>query len=841
MGFKGKGQLIQVLAFCLLLMAAPGISAQNSSAQKDSLVRLVKGSSVQLIEKFDKKYRKAVDATFLHNGTFLICDTAFWNVDEKVINAEGHVQLIQEGTVLTSDRLDYYVDDNLAKFRGSLVQLQDRERNTLRTHELDYNTKDSVAVFRKGGAMKDKDGQIMESIDGTYDSKIATFTFSNDVNMFTDSVFVRTTLMNYNTDDDFARFLAPIDFWKDGKMLSSSAGWYDHGAETFFFEGKVHSLSENQEAWSDSLYYYRASENLLMLGHAQIQDTTRNISAVGGRVFYCDTLSRVVLSRDAAVAMQTKEDEKIDTIYFGADTIIYHTIRYCDIPENEISDAKTRLEDINTDPVTEYRQKAAKEAAAAAAEAAKNNPNVPPPPSKRGLKQSAEDAPAVSDSLPDQVRLPARDSLAVRDSLSVGDSLAVADSLAVPSDSLAIADSLAALPPLDTTKVGFLEGIGNVKIFRKDIQVLCDSMRYNDLDSIARFYIDPVVWNDGNRQYTSDSLFVLVKEGGADRASLLSNAFIITQEDSLCFDQIKGTEVVAYFDTTSALRRFDALGGATALFYLEENDALATVNKVECKMLSGLFVEGQLDRVFYFDSPHNDAYPLVQMPVADRTLKGFNWRIDERPSGKSDITSLEVRRSERRAYESRPKAVFKQTDRYFPGYMKGVYREIAVRDSLARLPKPAKTTPVHADSLLVCDSLVVAVADSLSAAVDSTLAQVQADSLALHAAVDSLSAAVVDSMAVVHEPTPAEIKAQLRAQRKAEREAKRAAKQAAREARWAELDARDAAKAEAKRQAALARKREQTRKDLIADQKRQQKEKALLDKYIRMYEQKKNL
>ena len=34
---------------------------------------------------------------------------------------------------------------------------------------------------------------------------------------------------------------------------------------------------------------------------------------------------------------------------------------------------------------------------------------------------------------------------------------------------------------------------------------------------------------------------------------------------------------MAYFDTTRTLRRFDALGGATALFFLTENDALATV------------------------------------------------------------------------------------------------------------------------------------------------------------------------------------------------------------------------------------------------------------------------
>ena len=122
------------------------------------------------------------------------------------------------------------------------------------------------------------------------------------------------------------------------------------------------------------------------------------------------------------------------------------------------------------------------------------------------------------------------------------------------------------------------------------MQLRCDSLRYSDLDSIVRLYKSPVVWNETNRQYTSDSLFVLIKDNKMDRASLNSNAFISVREDSLCFDQIKSSDAMAYFDGEMQLRRFDALGDATALFYLEENDVLATVNKVESRMLSATSV-----------------------------------------------------------------------------------------------------------------------------------------------------------------------------------------------------------------------------------------------------------
>ena len=198
------------------------LSAQEQEPA-DSLVRLVKAQSIELYDQFGRSYRKTIDATFLHNGTYLICDTAIWCVDTKIINCWGHVQRVQDETVLTSDKLDYLIDEDLAQFRGSVVQLRNKKDNLLRTRNLDYNTKDSIAVFRDGGAMRDQDGQVVESREGTYNSTTKLFTFRNQVNMFTDSVFVKTSDLVYDGEQNRMEFVAYVDFWKDGNMLS--AGW----------------------------------------------------------------------------------------------------------------------------------------------------------------------------------------------------------------------------------------------------------------------------------------------------------------------------------------------------------------------------------------------------------------------------------------------------------------------------------------------------------------------------------------------------------------------------------------------------------------------------------------
>jgi len=775
----------------------------------------MKGSSLQLIEVAGVSMRKAVDATFLHNGTYLICDTALWNVETKTIKAWGNVQIIQDETILTSEELDYYIDTDIAQFRGTLVQLKDKQNNTLRTRYLDYNTKDSVAVFKNGGAMRDKDGQIIESLEGTYDSKAKQFAFNRNVNMFTDSVFVKTSVLDYDSETSKAWFKSAIDFWKDGNMMSASSGWYDRGKQTFFFEGNVHSMTEEQESWSDSLFFYRDCNNVLLLGNAQVQDTTRKVSALADRIFYVDSLDKVTLQKRAAVAVRTEEDKKVDTLYFGADTLIYYTMRRCDIPEATVRDAEERVSEMFVDPVTEYRQKAAKAAADAAAEAVKNDPNRPPVGAKKMAKDKGQEAEPEPEGEPETETSSENE-----------------ESAADEGEESAEADTLKVDPPLDTTRIGFMEGIHNVRIFRRDIQVRADSLRYNDLDSIARFYIDPVVWNEGNRQYSSDSLFTLVINGGVDRASLMSNAFIITKEDSLCFDQIKATEVMAYFDSTAALKRFDALGGASAFFYLQENEVYATLNKVESKMLSAVFSNGEIDRVFYFESPKNDAYPIAQLTMEDQRMRGFNWRDDIRPVSRYDITTLELKPSERSEYARHPKAEFKQTDIYFPGYIESVYKGIQARDSLKRERQREEQLKEKLKSQQ--EELMPEEAPAEETAVEEESVAEEVEQAPVENTVQA-----EEKTEEAHELTEAEKKAAEKAARKAAAEAKRQARIAKKEARWAELDARDAAKAAAKEARKLERKRNLTRKALLLQQKQDAKDAAKLERYKKQYEARK--
>ena len=891
--------LRKICVVMLALMAGFPLFAQQQQEEQDSLVVLISAKSAQMVDIEGASYRKVLGpARFLHNDTYLLCDTALWNVETRIIDAWGNVSILQEETVLTSEKLTYLIDDDLAQFRGTLVQLVDKDHNTLRTRHLDYNTKDSVAVFMNGGAMRDKDGQIIESRNGTYDSKIKIFTFENDVNMFTDSIFVRTRDLKYESELDLATFGRATNAWKDDNMLSSEAGWYDRGKELFFFNDNVHVMSEDQEGWCDSLYFNRLTSGIEMLGNAQVSDTTRNVYGLAGRLEYVDSLAKVTMTRKPAVISQTENpDGTIDTVYLGAEKLIYYTLKKCDIDSMVVVDAGKRLESLNIDPVGTFRRKAAEEAAKEKEEAAKNDPNYRPKGSPgrqgnnkpsgpgpsmssparvgAGMKPSAG-RPAASAAPPDSlesVRNALRpglslaklnDSLSVTDSLAISDSLVASDSLAV-SDSLAITDSIAVVPP-DTTKIGFLEAIGKVKIYKKDMQVVCDSLLYSDLDSLARLFKEPIIYQEITRQYTADSVALVVEGGGMEKASLMSNAFIAIKEDETHFDQIKGAEMMAYFDEKGALERFDVLGGANALFYLEENGVLATVNKAESKMLSATFKGGELQRVYYFEQAKNDGYPVVQLSDDDRTLKGFNWQPEKRPADRYAVTPLSLRPSQRKSYEARPRATFVQTERYFPGYIGDIYRQIEVRDSLRLVRQREKAIAdrqaaerARMDSLALADSLIradsLALRDSL-ALKDSlaTLARIDSlatadsirmvsDSLALVAKADSLAAMTPEQIAAAEKEAArkAAKEAHLKARQeaKAAREAKKKKKQEEREAHWAELDKRDADKLAAKEAKRLEKERMHKRKVLKTAARQAERDARTLEKYRQKYEKQK--
>jgi len=741
--------LLALSVLCPMLL-----SAQGKGADSDSLVRLLSATSAETIEKGTEIRKVIGPAVFLHNDTYLKCDTAFWYVNRDYIDAIGRVSIEQENTILTSDKMHYIINRDLAQFRGDLVELKDKEGNLLRTTNLDYNTKDSVGIFRTGGSMRDKDGNIIESNNGEYDAKAKIFKFRGNVNMFTDSVFVRTTWLDYLSDIDKAEFGGVVYAWKDKNMLASRNGWYDRPNDLFFFSDNVHLLTENHEGWCDSLYFSRLTSSGEMYGNVQITDEENAVSAVSDKLEFTNSPRTVTMTRRPAVVMEVNEEGTVDTLYFGADTLIYYSLRMCDVDSMTVVLAEKRKEYMAVDAIQNLRDKNKKEEQERKA-AGQNQRNaggkggrggqrgmMPPPPLDSTLSAMPDSAFAA---LPDSTLSAIPDSTFAALPDSTLSALPDSTLSALP-DSTAAVDSVEVVPP-DTSTVTFMRALRNVKAYKRDLQAVCDSLEYSDLDSLVRMFKNPIIWNDIKNQFSSDSIYMMVAGNRLSKVSFQSNAFIHTQEDTVHYNQIKSLEMMAFFNDSSELYRFDALGGVSAVFYLREEEEISLVNQIESKMLSASLTDGEVQKIHYYENPKNDIYPISQITLERQRLKGFAWQEERRPVDRYSITDKDLKPCQRERDEKVKQPEFKYTDEFFPGYIDGIRREIFVRDSLKKVAEARRKAleqmrldslerirldsleAVRLDSLATADSLK-RVKDSLAAIADSTALQ--------EAAIDSL-------------------------------------------------------------------------------------------------------
>lgn len=636
--------------------------------QEERLVRLIdaKSAKIELINGIS--YRKVIGpAQFLHNNALILCDSAIWDVQANIIDAIGNVKIIQNSTTLTSDNIKYIADRSVAEVRGQLVEMVDKEKNRLRTHYLDYYTKDSMAMFYNGGCMKNKDGSTIESLNGFYYGKQEKFLFQSKVQMNSDSIQLSADSLAYFANEGKAKFLSNTYAWQNDGFLFAKGGWYDRKAELFHFTKDVYIKTKENEIWADTLNYNKTLAEAELFNNIQILDTAHSSYIFSDYAKFRQKPFKVLLTNRPSVASYSMENGVSDTLFFSADTIDYRTIPKNEVDSATIAQSKSRLDLSKKDAIADmYKNKIVPPKAPAnlPANTPNNAPKSSPVNTRGGNKSDKPERPSKGKGAPPAKVLPGPVKDTIPPPSTIKETLLPpVDSLVPKSDSLTHKiDSLK--PVVDTTSIKFLYANKNIKLFKSDIQCICDSLRFNSLDSLIRMFKDPVIWTDKN-QMTSDSVQVVISNGKLARAELNSSAFVVMQEDSTHFDQIKSADVVAFFKS-GELSRFDAFGGVSILFFFAEDSVLTTMNEKECKTMSATFAEKKkIERIRYFESIKSDAYPLYKLAEEKQRLKGFRWMESDRPKNRHDVCNRTIRPSQISFSLSVERPTFMQTGIYF--------------------------------------------------------------------------------------------------------------------------------------------------------------------------------
>lgn len=184
----------------------------------------------------------------------------------------------------------------------------------------------------------------------------------------------------------------------------------------------------------------------------------------------------------------------------------------------------------------------------------------------------------------------------------------------------------------------YMKAFRHVKIYKKDLQGLCDSLGYSSHDSLMKLYNSPVLWTN-NGQVTAKQINVVTGKSSVKSFELTGNAIAIQKVDSLDdnkFNQIEGRRIEGFIEKDT-IRKLNVIGNAQIIYYVKEKKNYKGVNKTICSDLTVWFNTGGVDRATYRNKPESTVFPLKDIDDKEMRLKNFVWLESKRPKKKSDI------------------------------------------------------------------------------------------------------------------------------------------------------------------------------------------------------------
>ena len=174
-----------------------------------------------------------------------------------------------------------------------------------------------------------------------------------------------------------------------------------------------------------------------------------------------------------------------------------------------------------------------------------------------------------------------------------------------------------------------------VKFYRTDIQGRCDSLVYSGKDSIMRLYIHPIMWSEEN-QLIAKKIELKTSGGEISKMFLKESAFIISKEDSIKYNQIKGKEMTGYFKKNK-LSKIHVEGNGQTVYFAKDKQKKIGINKADCSNMMIYIKENAIQKVTFLKKPDATLFPMRDFTPKEFMLKDFIWRENERPLSVGDL------------------------------------------------------------------------------------------------------------------------------------------------------------------------------------------------------------
>lgn len=720
-----------------------------------------------------------------HNGAVIVCDSAVRYGDAQM-RFFGRVIINQDSVYIYGDSAVYDGVNSLAEVYAPIVKVVDGDA-LLYTYNFSFNTRDKVGRYTGGGVMV-HDDNIIESQRGYYYADTHDVVCVEDVEMHGADYDMKSDSVIYNISSESARFFTGSEIWNiDGDYLSAEEGAYDKAEQCYKVTREGYILTEDQEMWGDTIYYYRDEEHVVSRRNIQMHDFDNKILAFGGYAEYWKHPGNALLTLDPAVV--SYDTVQSDSVFMRADSMLLFTVTPAEEradsiaaavadsvaaaagnagsgdnggnPEGTLPERGERLQRPSERPAGAFESRRMSKADAAAEQeavdeaedaalapeaytdtlpgadsvasdtldaaarkalerervkalkaeakrvkAAARKQKLDSIAMKRQAKATAQLEKLKAVELERAAKAAARDSVRrakvrakalrrgrdvthldsldaaarerdarIRDSIMnlgakrggdsvTGDERVIADAPAVSDTTAAVvadtvhADSLYRL----------VKAYRNVRVYRSDAQMVCDSMVSFSTDSIIHLYINPLLWNNSN-QIASDVVDIHTANRQITRAEFLGQPIMVAEIDTTYYNQVAGKQMTAFFRDNEIYRN-DVDGNVQTIYFQREDESSPVVTEMiylESASASFYIENKELVGMTYRNDVPFTLYPIGQVPPSQpMRLKNFKWEPWRRPTRASifDETVRPSRREEALSRERPRFSIVERMDRY---------------------------------------------------------------------------------------------------------------------------------------------------------------------------------
>lgn len=440
------------------------------------------------------------------------------------------------------------------------------------------------------------------------DSKTGKLT--GNVRLYDKTMELHTPVLDYDLDRDIGNFSQGGKMISDSTVLSSKFGTYFHQTKMAHFKGDVVLENPRFTMYADSMRYDTESKIAWFTGPTRVVEND-------GSMIYCESgyydtkndiarfgeNTRITKDNSILEARVVDYDQKTKSGYAEGNVYWRDTVETVEI----FSGFAIYKED------SSYIKSF-------------GDPLLVDADGTDTLYLSADTL--ISFSYPRQADPLVADSIVVLERGDMPDSLFLdIDETVIPEDTTGAT----------TDSIRVFIAYNQVKLLRKNMSALCDSLYYSSLDSTYKLYGSPVLWVDST-QFSSDSVYLRMVNKKISHVTLYHNALIIHWSDTNgVFNQTAGRQVDGYFENDS-LRRLEVSGNGQSIYFIKDDSSrYIGANRTECARIVAYFEGNELQRILFETEPEAVFTPIRQVDFGAFLLNGFAWHWQKKPMTKYDI------------------------------------------------------------------------------------------------------------------------------------------------------------------------------------------------------------